>query len=215
MGHFGSRIEEDHREICELPFLHNGLYSFQSASYPFPTGAALSIPAQVTPQPTSNSYSAPQMPGPLPLQDSSYHNNSSVISSGSVPTLVSHTSSDSSNFNGENSHSYSAMPETPQEPSTIPTIEDSPSHYRSMSNPSHSNSSEKYSSHDYVNFDNGEAYTQPGSGYWAEDSNVAGSYGMGGNVLYDQPPQLPHVHESHSRQPSSNDLRVVYPALAQ
>lgn len=51
------------------------------------------------------------------------------------------------------------------------------------------------------------------SGEGRQEGNAhPGSYAMG----YNGEPvhQLPHVHETHSRQPSSNDLRVVYPALA-
>ena len=156
------------------------------------------------------------MPGPLPLQDS--YANASVISSGSIPTLVSHSSSDSSTYNSD---SYAqAVPETPQTGS-VPSVGESPSQYHPASHSGQLPPPEKFSHPgppEFVSFSpQASPYVeQGGPEYWAGDAPPVPSYGMpGGGGIYDQPPQLPHVHETISRHPSSNDLRVVYPSMAQ
>ena len=159
------------------------------------------------------------------------------VSAGSVPTLLSHSPSDSSTY-GENLSIF--PPNIPQTPlmHIQHRLDDSPTHYRSMSGPQRSTPSEKIqrgdggggsggNSHGYVNYS--PTHTSPytaghghgSGGYWSGGEAVSSeSYrslqgpGMGG-YGDQQPHRLPHVHQTHSRQPSSNDLRVVYPALAQ
>lgn len=138
-----------------------------------------------------------------------------MIAASSAPPLVSHSSSDSSSTYADATYAPQ-VPETPRT-NSIPQSSDSPTHYRSVSNPHTATPSEKIAcatqAPEYVNYSPTDPYNSTtAGGYWAGEGSI-GSYPIQGDIY--GPPQLPHVHESHSRQPSSNDLRVVYPALAQ
>ncbi|WWD16017.1 hypothetical protein CI109_100442 [Kwoniella shandongensis] len=140
--------------------------------------------------------------------------------SGSAPHLVSHSSSESSTSYAQSS-AYSHPtnnPHTPQHGS-------SPGAYRSVSaasGPTHQAHGSEEKTGGYLNLS--PSYAQPGS-QWVNGSNVdpndtiggsSGSYVLPSGMGYpDQPHQLPHVHQSDiSRQPSSSDLRVMYPGMS-
>jgi len=183
----------------------------QSASYPYSSGGFKS--AHSTPTSTPQPYLPTALP-PAPPYAEPYAQPSAIAAS-SAPPLVSHSSSDSSS-------NYADPPYAPQVPETprtnsLPQSNDSPTEYRSRSDPQAATPSEKVSyttqAHDYASYSPTDQYTTQAAGaYWASEGSAA-SYPIPGD-MYD-PPRLPHVHQTHSRQPSSNDLRVAYPALAQ
>ena len=216
MGNSGLGAEEDHREICELILESKNPAPYrQSASYPFLVNGGMAGPQHVTPHATPVPYSNPTFPGNFPGADG-YANPAAIQPSNSAPPLVSHSSSDSSNSAYVDTTYATHMPETPAT-ALVGVTSESPSHYRSNSNQNGATPSEKYNSaHEYVNYSpTGQSpyTTQAATAYWtAGEGSISGQYGVPGGELYDHP-QLPHVHETHSRQPSSNDLRVGYPAL--
>ncbi|ORY24967.1 hypothetical protein BCR39DRAFT_310319 [Naematelia encephala] len=160
-------------------------------------------------------YSTHTVPPPLqPIPSDSY---GSTGSTDSVPPLVSHSSSDSGTSMLPSMNSYDAHPETPQINASL-TLTQS---HSTSSSPGRYGGNEKatevvYGHNSYSTSTSGggrQGYwpaadgTMPSPGSYSALSGQMGAYG-------ESPHQLPHVHQTISRQPSSNDLRVMYPALS-
>ncbi|RSH94020.1 hypothetical protein EHS25_006674 [Saitozyma podzolica] len=141
-----------------------------------------------------------------------------------TPNLTHHSSSDSSTYSASSTIYPSTQP-TSHQPDTphLPTSSSgSHSHSHSASPTSATfrptSQSDKLASEYLV-------LVRPGT-FWATSTGVdqtlaspptsGGFAPIGGPLNYtDQAHQLPHVHQTISREPSSNDLRVLYPGLAQ
>ncbi|WRT67256.1 uncharacterized protein IL334_004223 [Kwoniella shivajii] len=188
-----------------------------SASFPYPSSP---MPPPPPPQsyPSSTNYGIPgplqpMLPSPMPEDDYVKHDYSASISTGpptgstSAPNLTSHSSSDSSNY----AHSAYPNPHTPSQHPNSPTA------YRTSSNTATTPHGTDEKANSYLNL---SPYGQPG-GQWINSGdphdtpNGSRSYVLPGNMVYpDQPHHLPHVHQTVSRQPNPNDLRINFPGLS-
>lgn len=150
-----------------------------------------------------------------------------------TPNLTHHSSSDSSTYSASSTIYPSTQP-TSHQPDTphLPTSNSgSHSHSHSASPTSATfqptSQSDKLAS-EYVNMSptHISSYSSVPGTFWATSTGVdqtlaspptsGGFAPIGGPLNYtDQAHQLPHVHQTISREPSSNDLRVLYPGLAQ
>ncbi|OCF41451.1 hypothetical protein I317_04752 [Kwoniella heveanensis CBS 569] len=164
-----------------------------SASFPYPSN-----PMPPPPPPGPLQPAATYVPGPLqPMPIENEYVKHEYV--GGPPNLTSSNSgSDSSSY----AQSY-PNPHTPSQQSASPTA------YRNNtgSTPHLHNPNPVSEEKGYLNLS--PPYGQSNS-QWIPESDSGGNFGL----TYDQhQTQLPHVHQSVSRQPSSSDLRVVYPAL--
>jgi hypothetical protein len=136
----------------------------------------------------------------------------------STPRLAHHSSPGSSNY----TQSTNIYPQSQQQQSETPALAQT----NTQSSHSVSPASAQKLGGEYVTLSPSHVSqyaAAPNAGtYWTggdaalTPSASGGGYGSVGNIPFaDQPHQLPHVHQTLSREPRSNDLKILYSSLAQ
>ena len=168
------------------------------------------------PQPAPQTY--PPAPLPMPLQPSSEAIYNHIGSSGSAPTLQSHSSSDSSVY----ALSTSFTNNGPQTPHLSHSHSDSSNHFRAASTPHHEKGDAFVNLSPAQQSPFGSTIGQSNA-FWggsihpalSSQNPAGGSYGAAPDTMgySDSLHHLPHVHETGSAAESSSDLRVMYPSM--